>query len=280
MSLPGKQIEVNGVNYHVYDEGQGDKTALLIHGMPDTSLIWKDLAPALIKDGYRVVAPDMIGYGKSDKPQETERYAGEHVVADTLAIIDTLGLKNIDIVGHDWGAGIVWELVMLKPELFRKHVCLAVGHPQSMFAHMTMDDVKENWYMYMNTQTHAGDLYAYNDFKFLRESLFPSHPDLDEVCGRLADPKAMNGMLNWDRANQVSSFYLAYAQGDLEYDNCKVPTMGIWSKGDIYLSEKWMTKTEDLMDAEWRYECVEGSHWMMLDNSEKTCELIRDWFAK
>ena len=74
-------------------------------------------------------------------------------------------------------------------------------------------------------------------------------PDLDEVTSRMADPAAMNGMLNWDRANQVISFYLAHGRGELEYGNCKVPTMGVWSSGDVYLWESWMTETEELMDA-------------------------------
>ncbi len=278
MSLPGKKVEINGVNYHYYDEGQGDRTALLVHGMPDTSSIWKELAAMLVKQGYRVVAPDLLGFGESDKPQDVDRYSGELLVNDTLAIIEHLGLSNIDVVGHDWGSFIVWEMVLGRPELFRKHVALSVGHPGAMFGDMSIESVQENWYMYMNCQTHAGELYAYNDFKFLRESFLPSHPGLDEVCDRLKDTEAMNSMLNWDRANQVLSFYLAHSMGEMNYDNCQIPTMGIWSKGDVYLSEKWVTVSKDFMDAEWRYESVEGSHWMMLDNSEVVCRLILDWF--
>ena len=59
-----------------------------------------------------------------------------------------------------------------------------------------------------------------------------------------------------------------------------MPTMGVWSSGDVYLWESWMTGTEDLMDAEWRYERIEGaSHWMMLDEPEAVTNLLLDWFS-
>ena len=76
--------------------------------------------------------------------------------------------------------------------LVNKHVTLAVGHPGVMFGDMSMASVKENWYIYMNTQEHTAELYAQNNFKFMRETFIPSHPQLDEVTGRMADPAAMN----------------------------------------------------------------------------------------
>ena len=279
MSLPGKKFNINGVNYHISDQGNGDKTALLLHGMPDTSSMWQDTVEALLAADYRVIAPDMLGYGETDKPAATERYDAEFLIADMLNMIEQLGLSSIDVVGHDWGAFVAWDLVLKKPELFRRHVALSVGHPGLMFGNLSMQSVRENWYMFMNAQTHAAELYAFNDFQFLRETWIPSYPQLDELCQRLKEPAAMNGMLNWDRANQVVSIYLANAMGELEFGNCTVPTMGIWSSGDSYLWENWMTETNQFMDADWRYERIEdASHWMMLDKPKETNALILDWF--
>jgi pimeloyl-ACP methyl ester carboxylesterase len=280
MSLPGKKILINDIHYHVYDEGDSDRVVLLLHGMPDTSGMWAHQAKTLLQAGYRVIAPDMLGFGETDKPQEVARYSADNILADVLALIDQLHLPKIDIVGHDWGAFVAWELVLIKPELFRRHVALAVGHPWVMFGAKTPAAVKENWYMYLNTQEHTAELYAQHDCKFMRESWIPSHPDLDEVASRMADPIAMNAMLNWDRANQVATFYLAHSRGELEYDHCKVPTMGVWSSGDCYLWEEWMTGSDKLMDAEWRYERIEdASHWMMLDKPEEVSRLLLDWLS-
>lgn len=280
MSLPGTKIKINDVNYHVYDEGDSDQVVVLLHGQPDTSGMWEHQANALVNAGFRVIAPDMLGYGETDKPQATERYAADHLLVDILALFEHLQLTKMDIVGHDWGAFVSWELVLRKPEMFRKHVALAVGHPGGIFGDMSMSSVKDNWYMFMNCQQHAAELYAQNNFKFLRESFMPTHPDLDEVTSRMSDPAAMNGMLNWDRANQMVSFYLAHGQGEIDYGKCKVPTMGVWASGDAYLpDENWMTSTAQLMDAEWRYERIEGaSHWMMMDEPEAVANLLLDWF--
>lgn len=67
MSLPGKTMKIGGYNYHVSDQGEGDKVAFLVHGMPDDGSCWKYQAPALLKAGYRVIVPDTLGYGKTDR---------------------------------------------------------------------------------------------------------------------------------------------------------------------------------------------------------------------
>ncbi len=278
MSLPGKRVEVNQVSYHVSDQGEGDKAVLLLHGMPDTSSLWKHQVPELLRAGFRVVAPDLLGYGKTDKPEAVERYGGELIIGDVIALIEVLGLKQMDIVGHDWGAFLSWELVTHLPDLFRRHVAISVGHPALFFGELSIQALKENWYMYLNCQDAAPDLYALNDCEFARKFIMPTHPELDEVCERLKDPAAVRSMLNWDRANQLASSYLAYMSGQLAYAKCSVPTLGIWSSGDVYLPEEPMKKTGEFMDAEWRYERLEGgSHWCVLDQAKQVTRLLLDW---
>jgi len=279
MSLPGNKVEINGIHYHVSDQGEGDRVVLLLHGMPDTSSLWRHQVPELLRAGFRVIAPDMLGYGETDKPQDAERYEGERIIGDIVALIETLGLKQMDIVGHDWGAFVSWELVTHMPDLFRRHVTIQVGHPGVLFSDLGRG-LKENWYMYMNCLDATPDLYALNDCEFVRKFWIPTHPELDEVCGRLKDPKAMRSMLNWDRGNQVPSFYLAYMKGELKYPKCRVPTLGIWSRGDNYLWEEQMVSSSEFMDAEWRYERLEqGSHWVMLDQPEEINRLFLDWLT-
>lgn len=278
MSLAGKRVEVNGVTYHVSDQGQGEKTVLLLHGMPDTSSVWRHLVPELLRAGYRVVAPDMLGYGATEKPVAVERYRSELILADLVALIELLGSKQMDIVGHDWGAILSWELVTHVPELFRRHVAISVGHVGAFFGDLSIPALKQNWYMYLNCLDATPDLYAFNDCEFVRRFILPTHPELDEVCQRLEDPTALRAMLNWDRANPLPSFYLAYMSGRVELLKCKIPTLGIWSAGDAYLPEEPMKKTRDFMAAEWKYERLEeGSHWVMLDQPDSVNRLILDW---
>lgn len=281
MSLPGKRLEIGGVHYHVSDQGEGERVVLLLHGMPDTSSLWRHQVPKLLGAGFRVIAPDMLGYGKTEKPEAAERYAGDRVVADLLTLIATLDLPRMDLVGHDWGAFASWELVLRRPELFRRHVALSVGHPGALFGELSTRSLKENWYMYLNGQEAAPDLYRLNGCEFLRKYVLSTHPEIEEVCARLEDPAAMRAMLNWDRGNPMASFYLAVLTGELEYPRCQVPTLGIWSSGDQYMWEEQMRRSAEWMEAEWRYERMENaSHWLTLDRPEEVGRLLLEWLAK
>lgn len=119
-----------------------------------------------------------------------------------------------------------------------------------------------------------------NDGDFLKRFLLPTHPELDEVWSRMKDPKAMNSMLNWDKANPLATSYLAAAESSAAPRNCNVPTMGLWSSGDAYLWEDQVKNSSKLMSAPWRYERIDGaSHWMQMDHPEQVNELLLDWLT-
>ncbi len=277
-SMPGTKMELNGVRYHVGEQGSGDKVVLLMHGMPDTSSVWTDQVPALVNAGYRVIAPDMLGYGETEKPQDAQRYRGELIIADMVALLDTLDVPQVDLVGHDWGAFFSWELALNFPERFRRHVALSVGHPDLMMNVKSVDEVKYSWYMYLNTMADTAQLYAANDGAFFRKFIVPTHPDVDEVWSRMKDPAAMNGMLNLDRANPMASAYLAAVTSTAAPRKCQVPTLGLWSSGDTYLWESQVQDSATLMAAPWRYRRVEGgSHWLMLDRPQQVTTQMLEW---
>ncbi len=279
-SVPGRKVKVNGVNYHVGEQGDGDKVVLLLHGMPDTSGVWRYQVPALVAAGYRVIAPDLLGYGLTDKPADPARYAGDKLIADVVALLDELGIAKMDIVGHDWGGYISWELVLALPERFKRHVVLSTGNPNSFLGQQSIESVKQNWYMYLDTQPAAAALYAANDGAFYKRVIIPSHPDIDEVWSRLKEPAAMVGNLNWDRGNQLAELYLAAATGQLSERDCHVPTLGIVGTNDQYLWESQMTESEKWMVASWRYAAIEGgSHWVMLDHPQRVNELLLEWMV-
>ena len=280
-SVPGRTLLINGMHYHIGEQGSGDKVVLLLHGMPDTSGVWLYQIPALVAAGYRVIAPDLLGYGLTDKPADPARYAGEQLLTDVVTMLDTLSIKQMDIVGHDWGGYLSWELALAMPERFRRHVVLSTGNPNSFLDQQTVASVKQNWYMYLDTQAAANALYAANNGAFYKQVIIPSHPDIDEVWSRMQKPEAMLGMLNWDRGNNLADLYLAASTGQLSGRSCRVPTLGIAGTDDQYLWESQMTDSAKWMDAPWRYAAVEGaSHWVMLDHAQQTNELLLEWLAQ
>lgn len=279
-SVPGKKIELNGVRYHIGEQGSGDKVMLLLHGMPDTSSTWDRQIPALVAAGYRVIVPDMLGYGETEKPADPKRYALENIIADMVTLLDTLGLKQLDLIGHDWGAVTSWELVLNFPERFRRHAALSVGNPDVAMTMGSITQVSTSWYMYLDTQEATSQLYAVNDGAFFKTLVIPTHPEIDEVWSRLKVPEAMIGMLNWDRGNPMAAAYLAMVTNTAPPRKCTVPTLGMWSTGDTYLWESQMTGSAPLMAAEWRYVKVENaSHWLMLDQPKQVNAALLDWFS-
>jgi len=94
MSLPGRRIPVNGIQLHVVDEGpRTGPPVLLLHGFPDSSSLWRHQIPALVGEGYRVIAPDLRGFGESDRPEGVDAYAIPTLIGDTLGLLDALSPK-------------------------------------------------------------------------------------------------------------------------------------------------------------------------------------------
>src|SRR5215468_8819539 len=99
--MGAKQIRVGEPNFHVVDEGSGP-AVLLLHGFPDSSDLWRKQIPALVAAGLRIIAPDLRGFGESDKPTEVEAYVLPVLLQDTLGLLDTLSITRAHVVCHDW----------------------------------------------------------------------------------------------------------------------------------------------------------------------------------
>jgi len=107
-----KFVEVNGSQIHYIEEGSGPPI-LFLHGNPTSSYLWRNIIPYLSKQG-RCIAPDLIGMGKSDKPDI--RYGFFDSYAYLEAFIETLGLKDVTLVLHDWGSGLGFHYANLHRE--------------------------------------------------------------------------------------------------------------------------------------------------------------------
>ena len=284
MSLPGKSMKIGGWNYHVSDQGSGDKgVVMLVHGMPDDGSCWKYQVPALLNAGYRCIVPDTLGYGRTDRPVEVEHYKVELIIDHMFEIIDQLGLKNINLVGHDWGSAITWGMVMAKPELFIKFCSLSVGHLGAVFSQVhdtperMLEAAKTHWFTYHHTQAGMEELYMTNDFRYF-DTFFVQHPEKEEVK-RLIKQTGHIEWLNYDIANPMVMDYLATAKDPDVYPNTTVPTMVIYPEQDMFLWPTQAIDTPKHVDAECRIEFIQGGHWSMLDHPDDVNVRMLDWFG-
>ena len=113
-----QEFQTNGIRVRAAVEGTGP-LVILVHGWPELWYSWRHQIKPLAAAGYRVVAPDVRGYGGSDKPHAIEAYDMATIMADVVGLIDALGEEQAILVGHDWGAPIVWNTAALHPTRVR-----------------------------------------------------------------------------------------------------------------------------------------------------------------
>jgi pimeloyl-ACP methyl ester carboxylesterase len=123
-AVPERRLEANGM-LHVLDEGDGP-LVVLCHGFPELAFSWRRQLPALTGAGFRVLAPDLRGYGSSSAPPEVEAYDVISLCGDLCGLLDALDEQAAVFVGHDWGAHLVWQLATLHPERVRAVAGLSV----------------------------------------------------------------------------------------------------------------------------------------------------------
>jgi pimeloyl-ACP methyl ester carboxylesterase len=120
-------VEANGIRIHIAEQGTGP-LVLLCHGFPESWHSWRHQIPALAEAGFHAVAPDMRGYGQTDRPEAIDQYTLLHLVGDMVGLLDALGAESAVIAGHDWGAPVAWHSALLRPDRFRAVIGLSVPY--------------------------------------------------------------------------------------------------------------------------------------------------------
>ena len=126
-SVQHRTVETNGIRLHVAEQGSGP-VVVLCHGFPESWYSWRHQLAALAEAGFHAVAPDMRGYGQTDRPAEIEAYTLLHLVGDMVGLLDALGVESAVIAGHDWGAPVAWHAALLRPDRFRAVIGLSVPY--------------------------------------------------------------------------------------------------------------------------------------------------------
>jgi len=126
-AIEHRSVATNGIRLHLAECGAGP-TVVLIHGFPESWYSWRHQLPALAAAGYRAVAIDVRGYGRSSKPTAVADYRMVNNVGDVVGLVQALGQSQVTVIGHDWGAPIAWTSALLRPDLFRGVAGLSVPY--------------------------------------------------------------------------------------------------------------------------------------------------------
>jgi pimeloyl-ACP methyl ester carboxylesterase len=118
-------VATNGIELSVTEQGSGP-AVVLCHGFPELAYSWRHQIPVLADAGYRVIAPDMRGYGRSSRPDAVQAYDVIELCGDVVGLLDALGESDAIVVGHDWGANVAWWMAAIHPQRVRAVAGLSV----------------------------------------------------------------------------------------------------------------------------------------------------------
>jgi pimeloyl-ACP methyl ester carboxylesterase len=267
------RVDVNGVGIEYQVTGQG-RPVVLLHGFPDSGRLWRHQVTALAEDGFRVIVPDLRGYGLSDKPSEVEAYSLPVLAGDVMAVLADAGAERAHVVGHDWGAALAWAIASLAPGSVDHLAVLSVGHPSTF--RRTLEQRQKSWYMLLFQFEGVAE-------RWLTENNWANmigagHPDADQVVADIEANGSLVPGLNWYRANVGPETWVG---PPVQLPPVQAPTMGIWSTGDFALTEVQMTDSAENVAGPWRYERLDGpGHWMQLDAPDKVNALLLDFLSR
>jgi len=270
-----KVVSVDGRSFPVADYGKGP-VVLLLHGFPDDRHLWRYQAGALAAAGFRVVAPELRGFGDAPRPSDPKEYGIPIVIRDVVGILDALGIGRVQLVAHDWGAAVGWRLAADHSDRVTRYVALSVGAPGGP---TSIEQREKSWYVAFFRQTGVAEAQLMrDDWQLFRE--WARHTvDTDRYVERLSRPGALTAALNWYRATGGQPAAGAGAPGQVRPVTC--PVLGIWSDGDAYLTEAPMRTSGDRIQGPFRYERISGaSHWLMLDKPAELNRLLLSFLKR
>ncbi|HVE47353.1 MAG TPA: alpha/beta fold hydrolase [Acidimicrobiales bacterium] len=243
------------------------RLVLLLHGFPQSSYQWRHQLAALGEAGYRAVAFDQRGYSPGARPEGVENYSIDRLVADVLAVADELNSHQIDLVGHDWGAAVAWQVAGRYPERLRSLTALSAPHGaafRAALASSSGDQARRSSYIafFQQEGTAEETLLAEGGAglrRLFEVSGFPYDPA--PYVELLQEPGALTAALNWYRAlvrGGAGAAMASVAMGPVT-----VPTLYVWSDQDPAIGREAAEGTAEHVEGPYRFEVLAGvSHWI------------------
>jgi pimeloyl-ACP methyl ester carboxylesterase len=286
MTIRHEQIDVGELRLHVTMAGNSsDPAVLLLHGFPQSSALWKRYLEPLAAKGYHVIAPDMRGYGRSDKPHDVAAYAPRHLIADQIGLLRATGHARAHVIAHDWGGVVAWHLAARHPEVVDKLVILNAPHPDRMREVLRTDSAqrRRSWYVFffqlpllperMLTRKNSMARVFYGTCK--DKSAFPP----EEVAAHqraIEAPGAARGMLGYYRAAGRARGSRAERK---ELPVIEAPTLVLWGLEDKALGPELTEGLERRVKNLTIERVPDTSHWIADERRELVLERSLAFFA-
>jgi haloalkane dehalogenase len=277
--LPGFEYEpayrqVDGLRLAHVEVGEGPPV-LMIHGSPTWSFVWRKVIPTIVDAGYRCIAPDNAGYGRSDKPLDSGWYSAERHIELTGSIIDELDLRDVTIVVHDWGGPIGLSLALMRPDRIRRIVILDTAFdPRVTWMNETWRQLRE--FIRSTSDVPVRELLRTIVLHELEEEVvrayeapFPTPESTAVLWGMMSSVPA---------ADDAAAAELA----DRFYDALRAdprPVLMLWAESDAFLTLASGQRLASRIGREIDHVVPDAGHALQEDQGELVGRLIADWLV-
>lgn len=273
--LQSKMIDVGEVNLHVVFAGPEDgEPVILIHGFPEFWYMWRYHMDALAKAGYRVVAPDMRGSNRSDKPKGRAAYEFRDHANDILGLMDTQNWPHANIVSHDIGARVTWDLVFSNSARVKRAVIYSVGHPLAFKTTTSESDV--GWYRTFFQLPFLPEFFSrIGGLSLTAKSLKNS-----SRAGTFSDEEIQVYRSAWERDHAFDSMIRVYSDFDAEIENIpkdgspEMPVLFVFGLKDKFISKDVAERTKTYLGEDNVKIYPDLSHWILAEAPEMTAAEI------
>ena len=275
--------KIGAIKLHYVKQGSGPLVVLL-HGFPEFWYSWRYQIEALSAQ-YTVVAPDMRGYGDSDKPKGVNQYSPDKVAGDIVNLITHLGYKKAHLVGHDWGGAIAWHLAQYHPDIIDKLVVLNCPLPAILGKHLRNNwaQIKRSWYMFFFQLPWLPEKRMSSNLPlFFKRALRGwaknkqafSNEDIEKYVEAYRKPYALTAAVNYYRA----AFKNMLKKETREVKPIALNTLVLWGKDDEALGIEMTYGMERYFTNGFHIEYLENcSHWIQHDHPDKVNGLLLDF---
>lgn len=307
-----KMVSPGEIDMAVYELGDGPPV-ILVHGFPELAFSWRFQLPALAAAGYRAIAPDMRGYGGTDKPQHVTDYTIQKLIGDITGLLDKLQIEKAVIVGHDWGALVGWQMTLLAPERMAGYIALNIPFlkrpPINPITYMRLKLGKDFYIVNFQDSDEAEQRFAEDPRRFIDVMMRKRRVNRDKPRKRRGkrQPISLLRMLDSDDPGgdvlltdaELDYYADAFSAGGFSgpinwYRNFKhnwkstrgvrqqvrVPTLFIAASDDIVVSRKQMEAMKPCVDDLEMHTIEDCGHWSQQEKPEEVNAIMLEWLGR
>lgn len=276
-------VESNGIRMHYAFKGRGEPI-IFLHGFPEHWYSWRYQLDGLAAAGFTALAPDLRGYGQSERPESG--YDSDTLVADVIGFAEGLGFKQFNLVGHDWGGPLAWLTAMSTPAV--KKLAIVNGPHPGIFARnlLTTSQLLRSFYMFIfQVPGLAERLLQRNDYQLVKlmfkdgQKRAPekiSDQDIERLTEAVRQPGTLKAGLSYYR----QAFRRNPLKQYRELKKVEVPTCVIWGTSDRALVPDSKAKLARWVDAPFELHYLEGTgHWAPQEKPDEINRILSNFFA-